>query len=189
MLIFDIDGVLLDWTTGFNQWMIDRGEPPQGAQSAYNMNTCWPQYDDVQITAIIREFNQSPQFSALDEVPGAFTAYLRITGTFPDVKTVAVSACGLHPITQIQRLHQLYRIGYRFEEFYALDLNAGKLDTFVKFPSGGIVFEDSARHAVHASHAGHKPILLNRPYNQGTWPDVIRADNWDHVLQLLKEPA
>lgn len=186
VVIVDIDGVIIDWTTSFENWLEqERGHVRiPGAEQHYSMHNRWRGMEAHQMLALIDEFNRSEVFSTLPALQDAADGVKHIRSVYPGRKMIAVTACGNSPDTCVYRMKNLDTIlGPGFFSFIIfLPLGASKKHVFEQYENS-VVIEDSLSHAIHAAEAGHSVILIDQPYNQSnnttfgvfrsTWVDVI----------------
>lgn len=195
-VVYDIDGCVLDWFTGFRLWMDSvKGYPPalsmDGENFDYNLTSMWPTINGEEINRFIGEFNRSPYFGRLSVMDGAVEVVERLQRHLPDAVHAVVTAAGVHPDTIIGRLQNISRFG--FEEVHVLPLNSTKCQ-WLKMYRPGLLIEDSVSHANRAAKDGWTVALLDRPYNRVQTDDrVLRVKTWheieDHVRFARREAA
>ena len=184
-LIFDVDGVLLDWSRGFLKWMSDEHgvQPRSSVHRRWDMQCCYPQLSPPEIGKLIGEFHHSNHYPRLEEVLGAEQAVLQLRRRFPKVAAVAVTACGLDPKSLLGRLKPMKH--FQIDEVHAVGVTASKREAFRPYPAAtSIVFEDRDKNAEVAMDLGMRVVLIDQPYNQhvAAGPLLFRALGWGQAL-------
>lgn len=187
-IIFDVDGVLLDWFEGFNDWMHARGFHPKTEKSdTYDMTAYWG-LADPQIAALIKDFNRSAEFGVLPHVPGALQAVRQLRRTWNDCLFVAITCAGIHPKTMMYRAINLLQ--FELDALHVLPLRTSKFTELAWYSGNGnvLIFEDHIGHALEAASLGMQVGLLNWPWNQAEidHPNVRRYAGWSDVMTNLK---
>ena len=165
-LILDVDETLLGWAEPFKRWMFRRGHDAVGPGCVtYNGLSRY------EIMRLIEIFNLSEHFGGLKPMPGAIEAVAALQDSGKFEKTVVLSACGVHPTTQLHRLLNLSRF-FVFDEFYAIPLEASKEDHFRRL-SRGVVIDDKQHHVDAGTTAGHSSHLID-PVNGRGWYTILK---------------
>lgn len=181
-IVYDVDGVLLDWVAGFKAYartlryrMVE--------SSSYDLIDWFPGLTRPQVGRLVEDFNRSEDFSRLPDIPGAATAVRHLKATLPNTRHIAVSACGVHPQTVYYRSKQLANWG--FDELHNLPLHQSKFSHFYRPQEKTLVIEDNPKYLDEARFNAHCwAICFAHPWNKG-W-EGLRFDNWedicDHIL-------
>lgn len=185
-IIFDVDGVLLDWFGSFKQWMRGQGiKIDDDAQVAWNMTETFVGLSESDIDAKVAEFNTSDHFGRLDHWPGALSAIMRLRTELPDFLFTALTGAGTSPKTT--RLRALSIEEFPIDEMFIIPLGESKVPWLKRYDFKGSVFiEDNARHASDGVSYIQNVILLDRPYNRVDTKDVIRCYDWDEAVTVIK---
>lgn len=185
--IFDVDGVLLDWTTGFFKWVRKMGYEPVGEHDTWSLSDNFPTLSQDEIHSLISDFNTSMNFSMLPEIAGANEALVNLRARFPHTKFVALTSAGNHPATVAYRALQItcFRV---FDECDILPLQVSKEEELKRYPERSIVFEDSVKHIESALKVGHYAVCFDQPWNasfRSTHPRFSRLKGWRDVINHL----
>lgn len=198
--IFDCDDVLLDWETGFLNWLdpdgtkIDRAGPKSWCLAE------WLHCSQQEAAMWVREFNASPAFGQLKARPGARELVwdLRNAGHTISVLT----ACGGQRDVQRARVKNLWDwFAYPpsaasdfvspFEQITMLPLGASKFQFLYEFtrnrdPRTVVFVEDNFEHALSGAANGITSYCLRRSHNreqeaQHTDTQVIWIDDLSQI--------
>lgn len=187
-IIYDCDGVLLDWTNGFRSFLKDAEgiEADPAGPSQYNMMT-WIGTDDRSfVIDLVNRFNsgEGDYFANLEAVPGAVRGVniLREAGYLDSVLT----ACNTDPKTVSGRKANLDRIFGGFEELTCIDLMASKRPHLSNTRPSWFV-EDNRKNAQIGTETGHNVILIDYPHNSELLPDekFLRKSSWTDIVKEI----
>jgi beta-phosphoglucomutase-like phosphatase (HAD superfamily) len=167
-IIFDTDGVLLDWVAPFAPWAATRVGRPLDPQKITEFNlTSWLGFEDkADMIDLVSTFNASDEhgFGRLPPLDGAVEAIqvLRDRGH----KMSVVTSCSDDPVVGMLRVANLHaHFGDVFDDIIVLGLGADKTEALKKFtPSTWI--DDHWPNLDAGVAAGHTPVLMNATYNQ-----------------------
>jgi hypothetical protein len=188
-VIFDVDGVLLDWFGSFKQWMRGQGiKIDDDAQVQWNMTETFVGLSEAEIDAKVAEFNNSEHFGHLDHWPGALAAIMQLRRSFSGALFAALTGSGITPKTTRLRASSVEQ--FPIDEMFILPLGDSKIPWLKRYDREGSVFiEDNAKHALAAVGLIEHVILLDREYNRVDTPGVTRCMSWDdaveHITQVL----
>ena len=188
-IVLDIDGVILDWFSGFKAWMTSKGHKVVGGPAtSWNMTETFPKLSRVEINIQIDEFSRTAEFGKLREVDDAQFGVGELRKAFPDWPVVAVTCSGTHPRTVAQRCWNVMH--YNLSEIYTLPLGAAKTETLRRWAPGSIIVEDNLKHCEDAVvHVAYRGILLDRAYNRsdGTGPALHRINGWHEISAAIDD--
>lgn len=184
-VIYDVDGVLLDWVGAFNSWVEAKGfRRKETGEDRYNL---WERFEGMTpllSDQLIQEFAVSSAYGQMRWIEGAHAGVVALRNSFPTSRHVVVTSCGHEIETLYMRAAQLRGMG--FHEFHPVAVGAEKRPWF----SGGgrtLVIEDSPHHLESARAAGCITIALAQPWNK-EW-DGPRARTWDELPALARDLA
>ena len=170
-VIFDCDGVLLDWEKGFFEWM-------KKVHPEYILKTPYPGHWDLhhwigcdkeKAMFLVTKFNNSTAFGNLMPMSSAQRVVhdLHIAGH----PLYVVTSCSGEDGVRARRMQNLLvEFGRVFQNVICLPLGLSKLDTLKAFHTvlgRGIWVEDNYQNAAHGYEAGHQTFFLHRPHNAG----------------------
>ena len=193
-VIFDTDGVLLDWVSPFAPWAARRLNRPLDPSKITEFNlTSWLGVDSVaEMVEMVTLFNGSAEhgFDRLPPMPGAvdIVALLHARGTTMRV----VTSCSDDPAVKDLRVGNLVRtFGDVFQDIVVLGLGADKTAALKRFDPA-LWIDDHWPNLDAGAAAGHSPILMNASYNQvrldGGRDDYPRITDWRHLMADI-QPA
>lgn len=183
-LIFDVDGVILNWCSGFLNWMAGQGHSVAArVPTSYDMANCLPELPRAQLLCWIELFNRHPAYSKLTYLPDAQLEIWRLCKVdFQLWRAAVVSATGTGFWTVKRRADALAKIGC-FDDLHCIGVRDPKADFFVRYPAGSIVFEDSTEHALAALELGQRVVFFDYPYNRDC------PDDRDGLKKVRSWPA
>lgn len=167
--IFDCDGVLLDWETGFREWLA-KAHPEYVLKTKFPDNwdlQYWIGCDKEKAAFLITKFNHSEAFGNLRAMPYAQRVIYEIS-TMGHPIFVVTSCSGDKEVLSRRRHNLAMEFGSSFENVICLPLGMSKMDTLKAFHTvfGSCVWiEDNYQNAAHGFAAGHQSHFLHRPHN------------------------
>ena len=183
-ILADVDGVLLDWESAFDAWMEQRGykveTPNEYKQSIrYGLEQ---EHSDV-LTA---QFNEC-----------AWIGFLKpLRDSVDVVHKFAASDWHIECITSLSTDHwagELRRSN--LERFFGkacirrvrcIETGGDKDEILKEYGRGHWWIEDKPANCLAGLEAGHRPILVDHPYNR--WfehEDVIRVKDWKQIYTII----
>jgi len=183
-ILTDVDGVLLDWTSAFRDFLLKNRV---GLKTDYPQDwdlLSWIDQDAASITELILRFNRSNQFAKLKGFPDAQEILPKLQIKY---QIVAITCCSSEPKVAKKRVQNLeQQFGFVFDQVHCLDLGQSKADCLKLYPSS-VWIEDRFEGALEGSLHGHQALLINRDYNrQKEHPQIRRIDSWAEVQSVLK---
>lgn len=183
LLLLDGDGVCINFSAGFAQYMADvHGYEAEVAEPMhFNYSDMYPTLDKP--SSFIPGFIHSEHFEATPFYPEAVEKLrdIRANGT----QIIMVTSCGDELNVQYARRAGIEReVGDIIEDVIFLPLAGGKLDVLKKFEPATFV-DDQLHMCIDGVQAGHKSFLFNRRYNQNAplvdlfTHQIYRAYGWD----------
>jgi len=162
-LALDVDGVLLDWSAGFDAWLRTVGvEPafPLVDTRHFDFRDVLGHLPYEDRLALIRRFNTDEAMGALPLIPGALEAIQRLRDH--GLRLVAVTAPGDDPATIRLRQAQLER--FALDDIEILALNANKVEALLRHGARALV-DDSPKKIAEAEAALGTAFAYTWPYN------------------------
>lgn len=183
LLLLDGDGVCINFSAGFAQYMVDvHGHEAAVAEPMhFNYSDMYPTLEKP--SAFIPGFIHSEHFEATPFYPEAVEKLrdIRANGT----QIIMITSCGDELNVQRARRAGIEReVGDIIEDVIFLPLAGGKLDVLKKFEPATFV-DDQLHMCIDGVQAGHQSFLFNRRYNQNVplvdlfTHQIYRAYGWD----------
>lgn len=167
-VLFDVDGVLLNWVKPFDAWILNNYSHlcTWFNPNAYNIQQRHGISSAITSAALIRAFNSLRDFSHRPVARGDITAVERICKKF---SYAGVCSCFSSDSdvyrNRITWLKELYGQD-TFRDFIFLDIHESKEKTLEELRENYSVYiEDSATNAQLAHDIGYKTFLISRPWN------------------------
>ncbi len=189
-VIFDCDGVLLDWESGFRKW----------AEATYQhlaFRSPFPDSWDLsgwigcssdEASDLIRRFNASPEFAHLNPMPDAARILYELDRAGHPI--YALTSCSAAPTVQQRRRENLACLfSTEFQSVICLDLGVSKqpmLSSFWDILGQCIWVEDNFKNAMSGVETGHRSFFLHRPHNKTHWDqEPQRLNHLDRLSDLV----
>lgn len=184
MILTDVDGVLLNWVDGFEQYMFDTHGLETLVDSDYDLAVRYGIPSD-QVFSYIEAFNHSDAIGELLPDWDA-TTYVRKLVYAGYRFVVVTSLSKLDSACQHRIANLKYVYGDIFDDFVFLDIGEKKTDALKKFEGQGYAgwVEDLPANAVDGHNIGLKTFLIDQPYNADFQHDHIqRVSGWKEIYE------
>lgn len=171
-IIFDADGVLLNYTEAFCGYMrhvhnIEQAIPTEN-QSRFDMQCLFPH---VNAFDYVKSFARHPSFSEIEPCDGAVSGLRELRAELPDVKIHVVTSCGSDPVTREMRIDCLKRNFGLTGNINILGLSDKKFDTLSAFPAKSVFIDDKFENIQCGRNAKLDSIWF-KPANKLIYHDV-----------------
>lgn len=184
LFLTDVDGVLLNWMAGFEAFIRAKGIPVSDDEPQEWDLEAWFK-EKVDIRALVQEFNHSPAFAELPCYPDALMGLRFLCGTHQH-RIVAITSCSdLPQVWQRRQDNLVQHFGEVFDQLICLPLGESKLKHLKRFePTWWI--EDKPEGALAGHEAGHRSMLITRPWNVSFFhPDIRKHDDWHEIAERI----
>lgn len=181
-LLSDLDGVYVDWTTGFTKYMASIGHIAKHANpTVFTMQDIFPQLEKPWLH--IRDYQQSEFYAKVKPYDGALEAYKEVKAN--GIEIIAITSCGLEPETVRMRKEFVAAQGV-FSDLFMLDMGASKTDVLKKFSNAAFI-DDQEHVALEGVNAGHLSLLKTMPYNIDVKHHKLsRVSDFNEIINHLK---
>lgn len=181
LLLSDLDGVYVDWASGFVRYMESIGyDAPHSNPTVFTMTDIFPMLDKPWLH--IKDYQQSHFYSELKPYAGAKEAYQEMASA--GVKIIAVTSCGLERETVRMRMEFIESQGF-FSDAILLELGASKQEVLETFENAAFI-DDQPHVAFEGAEAGHIALLKSMPYNLDTDVQGIqRIGDFDEIKRVM----
>ena len=183
-ILADVDGVLLDWESGFDAWMLEKHNLKVKYPGVYGQFT---RYDlDKSITDVyVKQFNESAWIGYLKPLRDSVNVLDKLCSINYHIECIT-SLSTDHWAGELRRMN-LERFFGRgcIRRCQCLETGGDKDDALQEFsPTWWI--EDKPANCLAGLKYGHKPILIDHSYNRDfDHPDVIRVESWEEIYQII----
>lgn len=188
IILTDVDGVLLDWETAFEDYA-----EAQGYAFNENQRIVYGMDQQLGITQeeagkLISDFNHSKEFGHIEP----YLDSVEYVKRFKDEgwKFIAITTAGDHPDTWPLRranLDAVFGAG-AIDELYVLPLHGDKGVELVKYKDSGLFWlEDKPSNAVLGYQYGLKPLLMSTFHNQRYNGGVKRVNTWKEIYRIIND--
>jgi len=183
-ILTDVDGVLLDWEASFTAWMDKEGYSVV-KENEYKQSVRYD-IDKEHADTLVKTFNES-----------AWIGFIKpLRDAVPMLDKFASHHWHFECITSLSTDHWAGELRRRnLERFFGrqsirrvrcIETGADKDEILREYDRGHWWIEDKPENALAGLEAGHKPILIDHPFNR--WfehPDVIRCKDWNQVYTII----
>lgn len=187
LILTDVDGVLLDWATGFDNWMMAQGfQHVPGNEHAYLIDQRFIDVEYDQSKKLIRAFNESTDVGELmplrDSIDG-----MRMLSSKGYTFGVISSHSDVDHACKQREDNLLRNFGDVFEFFIHLPTGADKDDALDKFRGTNYWWiEDKAENALAGRDRGLRSLLMHHEFNADDVLDgVTRVKNWREIYDIM----
>ena len=194
LILTDVDGVLLDWLTGFDRFMSAVGYPAIADEHMYALARRH-NIDQLEVYRLAKEFNTSEAIAELQPLNGAveYVRQLREQG----FGFIAVTSLSDHPDAYNYRMRNLRHLfDDAIEELVCLDTGAPKTDILKRWEGSGLFWlEDHVKNALDGADLGLKSVLVSASHNGDLGPTVEemlharvgKDEPWKEIYKLIGE--
>lgn len=189
LILTDIDDVVLDWYSGFKQFLIKNTniKPPHepfNYDLSINLNV-----DKHTASELVNRFNASDEFydlkpcrDAADLLPVMSSEYKFVAITCGSSKYFDLNKGYIRKAQNLEK----YFPGV-FSDIIVLPLTADKTETLKQFYPCNWV-ENSLDNAIKGVECNHKTFLVDYPYNRNhNKTDIVRVNTWTEIKKHLTE--
>lgn len=185
IILTDCDGVLLDWETGFHEWMGSHGYERK-VTGVYEMEVAYG-IEKAECKRLVREFNESAWMCCLDPLRDSRSGVAKLVEA--GYKFVCITSLSLDPYAKeirTQNLEKVFGEGV-FMDVICLDTGADKDEALEPYKGTGLYWlEDKTENAVLGATLGLDTILINHAHNADcTEENITKVDNWAQVVEYI----
>jgi len=184
-ILTDVDGVLLDWESAFDAWMKERGYTI-GAPEVYKQSI---RYGIEQFHAdnLVKQFNECAWIGYLKPLRDSVNALEILASQHWHIECIT-SLSTDHWAGELRRANLRKWFGQTIRRCQCIETGGDKDNYLKEYEPGHWWIEDKPENCIAGLNAGHRPILIDHPYNQDfKHPDVIRVKNWQEIIELITE--
>lgn len=180
----DADGVLVDYMTGFQEFMLSRGHQCTLPIVKFDLRHAYHMSEN-EIMKHLYDFNHSELIATLPVLADADQFLHRIKDSGRKIVVVtSLSDCKEARSRRIANLENIFGTGM-FEDVICLPLGSCKEATLTRWALSDIPWvEDNYRNAIVGSMLGLDTYLVDTDYNQGNHPGVKRVSRhtpWEEI--------
>ena len=192
LILTDIDGVCLDWNTGFDIFMKDNGYSRiPDTDHHYNLAYRYNVKDWKCVNKLVTDYNESPLMKYLDPLPGAVETIHKLAND--GFRFTAITSISDKPTAKIYRQENLTEVfGDVFDELVCLPVGHAKQKALEPWANSGLFWlEDHFINAEAGFEMGLSSILFDTTYNRNLQTDLFPRTSedapWDDVYALITQ--
>lgn len=179
----DVDGVLLDYVSGFFDYLPSVGIIPACKPSDvdnFDFRCAFPGKARDEIKRLIGDFSVTEGFGRLPAYPNAIEAVAAIKAEYgSDMRIVAITSAGVSDETR--RLRELNLEPFPFDDINILPLGGDKSEHLAKLGKNAVFVDDLLENVRAAEKHGIGGILFRQLYNA--------MDHHEHTMTDWYEPS
>jgi beta-phosphoglucomutase-like phosphatase (HAD superfamily) len=185
-ILTDADGVLLDWTHSFDEWMLENGVHKK--QDVYKVSERFGlTHDEGRIAT--KTFNQSAAIGFLapfrDSVKYVKKLHEEMGITFDCITSLGTNR---HAIKlRKENLRRLFG-KTAFDVIQCLSCGADKAPALAKYAGCDYIWvEDKWENAIAGANMGFTTFIIDHAYNAHEQDDrIVRVSSWREIYEALK---
>lgn len=190
-ILTDCDGVLLDWNTAFDKYMLLEHGAEVLNDYTYCIGTRYGWRPEAGIAEVLK-FNSTKAVHDLDPIPGAVEA-MKVLNEAYGCRFTVVSSLSDDPKKRDARENNLVDVfGNVFDDVICLKLTRTKADVLREYPRGTVWLEDHAANAAIGHALGLRSHLLAHNYNRDEATELLVENkidgyhnNWSEMLLAI----
>lgn len=183
-ILADVDGVLLDWESGFDSWMLEKHGLKVKNPGVYGQNV---RYDlEKSVTdSFVKVFNESAWIGFLKPLRDSVSVLDELASLHWHIECIT-SLSTDHWAGELRRLNLQRFFGRGVIRRCQCIETGGDKDEPLSQYSPTWWIEDKPQNCLTGLKFGHKPILIDHPYNKDfEHPDIIRVRNWAEIQEII----
>lgn len=189
VILTDVDEVLLDWATPFQEWVrshYPEHQPTSCLRDHWHIEA-WLNCPIEHSRELIRRFNGDPDiWPNFQPLPGAVEAIDSLTKD--GWRFVAITACAEDDDTVKGRWKNLRNVfGDAFDTLHCVGLSSSKAPYLKRYRETYWI-EDKIKHAVDGADLGHFTFIVDYKHNEKLEdPRIVRVDHWDEIRDHIEK--
>ena len=186
LILTDVDGVLLDWVSGFNNWMDARGWQRVPDYEYHYTIENWYHISHDHAMELVATYNASAAIGFLPSYKDSHKYVKKLNEEF-GFRFVAITAFGRDKYAIRLRKMNLEKVfGKVFDDFVFVDILHSKQDVLNCYEPA-IWLEDKPSAAEEGKVAGHRTYLFEHGHNghMQTTDGITRVHTWKEVYESI----
>jgi FMN phosphatase YigB (HAD superfamily) len=186
-ILTDVDGVLLDWEPAFTAWMGERGYTPVNPE-VYKQSVRY-NIEQEFADSLVQTFNESAWMGYLKPLRDSVNVLDKFSASHWHFECIT-SLSTDHWAGELRRTNLNRWFGSTVRRVQCIATGADKDDILKEYEPGHWWIEDKPENCEAGLRAGHKPILIDHPFNQKyNNPNVIRVKDWEEIYNIITKSA
>ena len=186
-ILTDVDGVLLDWESAFTAWMGERGYTPVNPE-VYKQSVRY-NIEQEFADSLVQTFNESAWMGYLKPLRDSVNVLDQFSASHWHFECIT-SLSTDHWAGELRRTNLNRWFSNTVRRVRCIATGADKDDILKEYEPGHWWIEDKPENCEAGLRAGHKPILIDHPFNQEyNNPDVIRVKDWQEIYNIITKSS
>lgn len=191
IIITDCDGVILDWSRGFESWLKNQGISLVPDAEKYYSIADRHGITQKQAAELVKTYNESSAIRDLEPFADSQEYVKKLAGQ--GFRFCAVTSLSDSPEAYLNRRINLTELfGDVFLSVSCLKIGTNKYEKLLDWKDSGYFWiEDHIEQALAGFNAGLKPILINHPFNDDIYyPGIKKVSDqnpWETIYNLAQE--
>jgi beta-phosphoglucomutase-like phosphatase (HAD superfamily) len=183
LILTDCDGVLLDWSLTFREWIAKRGYQ-EICTNEYSLTKRY-NIDKQTSNRLTREFNESAAIGYLEPLRDSVYYVDRIYREL-GIQLGVITSLSQDPWAVKAREHNLRQLfGNAIAFVQCLDTGADKNDALSPWKDSDMLWiEDKPKNVEVGVSLGLRSVIFDQAYNRDDITGAIRANNWKEIYRL-----
>lgn len=189
IILTDVDGVLLDWNTGFDKFMnFYQIQQIMDQSNRYSLGKRYGQPRHF-VDKMVVEFNQSERNEVLEPLADAVEYVSKLSEE--GYRFIAITNVGSDPLSKQRRAKNLMDVfGDVFKGVICLGVGESKYLTLSRWENSGFHWiEDKFTNALDGHSLGLNSILVDAEYNKDfsttRFPRVSSTTPWKEIYKIV----
>lgn len=185
-ILVDVDGVLLDWETAFDAWMLERGFRIKKLD-VYNQYVRYGFQRKKQCDDLVKQFNDSAWMGFLKPLRDSVIWVKKLTDEGYRFDAITSMSTDYYA-GELRKINLENLFGKNtFDRIQCLATGADKDQALQEYKPGYWWVEDKPANCEAGLRAGHKPIILSHNWNLDYKNEKVqRANNWHEIYNIVK---
>jgi hypothetical protein len=189
LILTDADGVLVNWLSGFEKFMSERGYPREpNSEHEYLIPKRHKNVPEEVVHSLLREFADSEHIAHLDAYADS-VKYVKLLSE-QGFRFVVITALSDSPMATLNRMRNLHtHFGNVFDDIQCIRMGAMKTEFLRPWEGSGYFWiEDHPKQAQTGHDLGLKPILIDYPHNaehEVVFPRVSNHAPWEEIYEII----
>lgn len=187
IILTDIDGVMLDWVSEFDNFLKEtKGWEIDDEHTSYDISVAYGASRE-EMLKLIHEYNHSDYMKNLSPLRDSVDGVAELRARGYEFHAITSFTNDLYAKQRrIQNLDDLFG-RYAVTRLVCLEMGAGKRKILEEYKDSNLFWlEDLPANADEGLELGLRSILISHSYNQEYKGDAPRVDSWAEIIDIIE---